>query len=80
MESGGCPRRLVPQGPFSTVAEHFTAVAKAALRKAKLRDEKPSLQQARWPGFLDIMQTTGLFEASQAYYPLNHMDLDTQAS
>lgn len=73
---------LVPQGPFSTAVEYFTAVGKAAFRRAKLRGEerKNSSHLSRLGAmvFLNIVQTTGLFEASQASYPLNHMDLGTQ--
>lgn len=74
---------LVPQGPFSTATEFFTAIGQASFRKAKLRDEKRNQNSSHFSRlgalvFLDIVQTTGLFEASQAYYPLNHMDLGTQ--
>ncbi|OQD67359.1 hypothetical protein PENDEC_c039G05888 [Penicillium decumbens] len=31
---------LVPQGPFSTATEYFTAIGKAALRKAELQDNE----------------------------------------
>ncbi|GAB0139139.1 hypothetical protein EsDP_00007353 [Epichloe bromicola] len=74
---------LVPQGPFSTAIEFFTAIGQASLRKAKLRDEKrnQNLVPSSMLGasvFLDIVQTTGLFGESQPHYPLNHMDLGTQ--
>ncbi|KAF4510955.1 hypothetical protein G6O67_002799 [Ophiocordyceps sinensis] len=74
---------LVPQGPFSTATQFFTAIGQASFRKAKLRDEKRNQNSSHFSRlgalvFLDIVQTTGLFEASQAYYPLNHMDLGTQ--
>lgn len=79
-----CPQRQqkgsFSRGPFSTATEYFTAIGKAALRRAELQDDERSRGSARFSRlgafvFLDIVQTTDLFGASQDLLPLNHMDL-----
>ncbi|CRK32678.1 hypothetical protein BN1723_016301 [Verticillium longisporum] len=70
---------LVPQGPFSTSTEYFTATGEAALRKAELQDRDSShFNRLGALVFIDIVRNTGLFRDSQTCYPLNHMDLGTQ--
>ena len=74
---------LVPQGPFSTATEYFTAIGKAALRRAELQDDERNRDSASFSRlgafvFLDIVQTTDLFGAPQNLFPFNHMDLGMQ--
>lgn len=74
---------LDPRGPFSTATEYFTALGKAALRRAELQDDERSRDSAHSSRlgalvFLDIVQTTGHFRMSQDLFPFNHMDLGMQ--
>lgn len=71
---------LVPQGPFSTATEYFTAIGKAALWRTELQYDERNQDSVRLGGFvfLDIVQTTGLFEESQDLFHFSHMDLGMQ--
>ncbi|POR39069.1 Protein kinase-like domain protein [Tolypocladium paradoxum] len=69
---------LIPQGLFSTATEYFIAIGRAAFRKAKLLDEERNQNSSHFSISRLGALTTGLFKASQAYYPLNRMDLGTQ--
>ncbi|RKK87875.1 hypothetical protein BFJ68_g16998 [Fusarium oxysporum] len=71
------------QGPFSNPVEYFTALGTAALNRANGCnggvDER--LLRFRKLGalvFIDIVNSTALFQEFQVQYPFNHMDLGTQ--
>ncbi|KAK7968741.1 hypothetical protein PG988_007814 [Apiospora saccharicola] len=73
---------LVQQGPFLSSAEYFTAMGEAALRRIrnhdqKERDENPFVETGPLV-FLDVVKSSGLFDACPERYPLNHMDLGLQ--
>lgn len=70
---------LTSPGPFSDAVEYFTAVGEAALCRAKLTDtDLPHFHKLGALVFVDIVQSTGLFQVPQAHYHLNHMDLGMQ--
>lgn len=81
--SSAASEGLISQGPFLNAFEYFTAVGEAALYRARSYEDDPdkSLSHFRRLGasiFLDIVQSTTLFQGSDARFPLNHMDLGTQ--
>ena len=69
-------------GPFSSVAEYFTAIAEAAVERAQ-SDKRPQENPISFASlgafvFMDIVRNTDLFRSNEARFPLNHMDLGTQ--
>jgi hypothetical protein len=74
---------VMPEGPFSTAVEYFTAIGKAALRRIVREEDSDSqdlVKSSRLGAFvfLDIIQKTDLFAGPDGLFPLNHMDLGTQ--
>lgn len=81
--SSAASEGMMSQGPFSDAVEYFTALGEAALCRTSTYDAgaDKSLPHFRRLGalvFLDIVQSTTLFQVSNAQYPFNHMDLGTQ--
>lgn len=71
------------KGPFLNAVDYFAALGEAAFRRSSSCDTNPPGDSSHFRRlgalvFIDIVQTTTLFQSSQAQYPLNHMDLGTQ--
>ncbi|KAJ5711088.1 hypothetical protein N7488_005244 [Penicillium malachiteum] len=74
---------LIPQGPFSTTGEYFTAIGEAALRKGELEEENGNddlTGTGKLGAYvsLDIVPKTDLFKGLDSGFYFNHMDLGTQ--
>jgi hypothetical protein len=74
---------IVAKGPFSEAVDYFRALGQGSLSRASSHEDGADKNQAHFHKlgasvFLDIVQSTTLFQAQSAQYPLNHMDLGTQ--
>lgn len=76
---------VIPEGPFSTAIEYFTAIGEAALRRIEidLADGNTSQDSIKFSkigafAFLDIIQKTDLFQDIDNVFHLNPMDIGTQ--
>lgn len=74
---------LTSKGPFSEAVEYFKALGEASLSRATYHEGGVNKSRSHFHKlgalvFLDIVQSTALFQAPDARYPLNHMDLGTQ--
>ncbi|KAF5020423.1 hypothetical protein F66182_7550 [Fusarium sp. NRRL 66182] len=79
--SSAAAEGLAVQRPFQNTADYFTALGEAALHRAHTDNSIQGRSRSCERGvrlFLDIVQSTPLFQTHDARYPLNHMDLGTQ--
>lgn len=72
---------LLLQGPFQNAVDYFTARGEAVLHRAHTGSDTQNRSRFCELGallFLDILQSTPLFQSHHTQYPLNPMDLGTQ--